>query len=85
LLVFKVATTPAITRHSVQQHLDDSIQGTAIAFSDDNLRSLTDYARVRQVYRLSGNKSGGPPDSPDRSLKELEVAVLGAMALRSVA
>lgn len=99
ILVIKIPVNPAITDQSVQQHLTSAIQGTAVEFSDENLGTLTDLARVRKIYKLNndgGRKSKKPSkesqlskpeaasDNVDESheKKELEVAILGVMALR---
>ncbi|KAI9850024.1 MAG: hypothetical protein M1838_006197, partial [Thelocarpon superellum] len=52
LLVVKVSTVPEVSSRSVQQHLDKVLEGTPVDFSDENLHSMTDLARVRKVYKL---------------------------------
>ncbi|KAI9684153.1 MAG: hypothetical protein M1829_003423 [Trizodia sp. TS-e1964] len=109
LLAIKVSTSPtAITRESVQQHLDQSVIGTAVTFSDESLCSITDVERVKKIYKLNtindtsrkpsnryrGSKAkhtdateAPPPEAvniggPTDDWKEMEVAILGLMALR---
>ena len=97
LLVLKVADPdkPAITRESVQQHLSAVVEGTPVEFSDHVLRAMTDLARVKKAYKLnsvagsgSGSGKGGkaaPADVQEAAaddFKQIEVAMLGAMALR---
>ncbi|KAI9784363.1 MAG: hypothetical protein M1816_000887 [Peltula sp. TS41687] len=90
VLVIKVSTTPTITHESVQQHLDSVIEGTAVQFSNENIRAMTDFAKVRKVYKLndsSGKKRGKAgdqlgTDGAEQNMTEIESAILGAIALR---
>lgn len=97
LLAIKVSSSPAVTFESVQQHLTEVIEGTAIDFSDENLDSLVDMARVRKIYKLnSGNDKTGLKASKDdvkaelsnggnaADRKQVEAWVLASMALRGV-
>ncbi|QSZ36379.1 hypothetical protein DSL72_006255 [Monilinia vaccinii-corymbosi] len=92
LLILKVA--PASSAPQISQHLSTAIEGDAVVFGDEELRSLTDVARVRKLYKLNGvgvgagagAKKGGvggkDAKNDEDERKELEVLVLGAMALR---
>jgi EKC/KEOPS complex subunit CGI121/TPRKB len=90
LLVIKVSTPSApLTGEQIQEHLTKVIEGTQIPFSDDELRQMTDLARMRKIYKLN-NAGGGAKNAVngvssvnavDES-KELEILVLGCMALR---
>lgn len=90
VLVIKVSMIPTITREFVQRHLDSIIEGTAVQFSDENIRMMTDFAKVRKVYRLADSRSkprgkvGGQPGPNDaeKNMTEIQSAILGAMALR---
>ena len=74
----------------MQQHLKKAIEGTAVNFSDAELKNTTDMARARKIYKLSAQaygtskkaseSSGVPTEEAERT--ELEVIVLGLMALR---
>jgi len=97
LLVIKVTSpsTPGITAESIQAHLSESIKGTQVPFEDDVLAKMTDLARVRKIYKLNdaggvkggkkalanGSSNNGAVREVDMQ-KELEVWILGAMALR---
>lgn len=76
-------------------HLDVVIQANGVPFDDDSLATVRDLGKVRKAYKLSAPQSRGKrPGSEsevlngntdaggDSELKEVEVAVLGAMALR---
>jgi len=89
LLVIKVSTPSSpFTGSEIQDHLLTAVEGAQIPFSDTELRDMTDLARIRKIYKL--NASGGAKKavnevngvSADDESKELEVLVLGSMALR---
>ncbi|KAI9759907.1 MAG: 5'-flap endonuclease [Chaenotheca gracillima] len=93
LLAIKVSTDASITHDSVEKHLSEIVEGEAVEFTDDNLSSMTDVETVRKYYKLKlsgGKKVGtasakavnGVSDSDVRETKDLEAAILGAMALR---
>lgn len=85
LLVIKLSTSPEVTHENVQQHLRTAIEGTAVEFSDAALSKMTDMARVKKTYKINpqaqavGKKAGSNEETEKR---ELEVIVLGSMALR---
>jgi EKC/KEOPS complex subunit CGI121/TPRKB len=81
----------------IQAHLTANVEGDSLPFTDDSIASLTDMARIKKIYKLNsggGAKktkgavngagiNGGNENGKDQDeVKELEVAVLGAMALR---
>ncbi|KAG4027473.1 hypothetical protein MFRU_030g01090 [Monilinia fructicola] len=96
LLVLKVA--PASSAPHIAAHLSSAIEGQAVEFDDEVLRSGTDLARVRKLYKLNlaggagagkkgaNGKVNGAGASASASAederRELEILVLGAMALR---
>ncbi|KAB8304130.1 hypothetical protein EYC80_003550 [Monilinia laxa] len=98
LLILKVA--PASSAPQIASHLSSVIEGQAVEFDDEVLRSTTDIARVRKLYKLnSGGGAGGgkkgvnangkangatasASEKEEDERKELEIMVLGAMALR---
>ena len=90
LLIIKISTPSSpFTGPQVQEHLTEVVEGTQIAFSDDELREMVDLARVRKIYKLNTAGGGGKKamnGANDRSevdeSRELEVLVLGSMALR---
>lgn len=93
LLVVKVSTpTRPVTAEDVQKHLQEVIEGEQVPFEDENLSDMTDIARLKKIYKLNtvssvnGDKKGainGDATGNDWK-KELEVLILGAMALRGV-
>ncbi|KAF7917928.1 uncharacterized protein EAE98_009956 [Botrytis deweyae] len=91
LLVVKVA--PASSASQISEHLSSVIEGEPVPFDDESLASMVDIARVKKLYKLNvtgggGGKKGGANgvngkvESKADERKELEVMVLGAMALR---
>ncbi|THV46772.1 hypothetical protein BGAL_0361g00100 [Botrytis galanthina] len=90
LLVVKVA--PASSASQISEHLSSVIEGEPVPFEDESLASMVDIARVKKLYKLSalggGAKKGGANgvngkvENKVEERKELEIMVLGAMALR---
>ncbi|TEY34312.1 hypothetical protein BOTCAL_0638g00030 [Botryotinia calthae] len=90
LLVVKVA--PASSASQISEHLSSVIEGEPDPFDDESLASMVDIARVKKLYKLNalgggGKKSGangvsGKAEDKVDERKELEIMVLGAMALR---
>lgn len=79
----------------MQSHLSSSVQGDAVPFEDEEITRVTDVARVRKIYKLNAAGGGGKKKtvngvngvsalSAEIEKRELQVQVLGAMALRSV-
>ena len=100
LIIKVTTPTSPLTASEIQSHLTSSIEGEQAPFEDSILQQLTDVPRVRKIYKLnssggSGKKNGqvngtgmeglsinGNGEGNER--KELEILVLGAMALRGV-
>ncbi|KAF7943895.1 uncharacterized protein EAE97_005965 [Botrytis byssoidea] len=90
LLVVKVA--PASSASQISEHLSSVIEGEPVPFDDESLASMVDIARVKKLYKLNalggGAKKGGANGVSGKTenkvdgTKELEIMVLGAMALR---
>lgn len=72
----------------MQEHLNSVVEGENVPFSDEVLSGGVDEKRVRKVYKLNsiggGGKGGIGKGREKDERRELEVGVLGAMALRSV-
>ncbi|CAF9918596.1 MAG: hypothetical protein HETSPECPRED_003809 [Heterodermia speciosa] len=92
LLVVKISTNPSITASSISQHLSATIEGTAIEFSKDNISKFTDIKKVKKIYKIGnktdvqerknrGSEKGTVVGELDDK-KEMEVVILGMMALR---
>ncbi|TAQ91556.1 hypothetical protein B7494_g28 [Chlorociboria aeruginascens] len=93
LLIVKVSTPSSpFAAQAVQEHLSGVVEGEQVAFEDEILGGMTDVQRVTKVYKLgAGGKkgeviAGGDGDGDGtravRERKELEILVLGCMALR---
>ncbi|TGO46768.1 hypothetical protein BOTNAR_0566g00040 [Botryotinia narcissicola] len=90
LLVIKVA--PASSASQISEHLSSVIEGEPVPFDDESLASMVDIARVKKLYKLNalggGAKKGGANGVSGKTenkvdeRKELEIMVLGAMAMR---
>ena len=96
LLVIKVSTSPSVTSESVRRHLDDSVQGNGLDFNNESLHAVSDLGKIRKAYRIATNMPPKGQDKQSKSQtndiasknsiilerKELESAVVGAIALR---
>jgi EKC/KEOPS complex subunit CGI121/TPRKB len=96
LLVIKVSTSPSVTSESVRTHLGNAIEGTCVDFSNENLHPASDLGKIRKAYKVTSNmspKDQSKPSKPQvngldgidpafKEKKELEIALLGAIALR---
>ncbi|KAI1003031.1 hypothetical protein K3495_g5177 [Podosphaera aphanis] len=85
LLVIKV--NPVTERSSITAHLGRVIDGEPVNFCDSELARMTDWARVRKLYKLDASavskkksKTSGPHGSMEQN--DAEVLILGAMALK---
>lgn len=67
------------------------MEGEQVEFSDAVLQTMTDVSRVRKIYKLnnSGGVNGREKEDAvnesiqvDKERKELEMLILGSMALR---
>ncbi|KAI0451976.1 kinase binding protein CGI-121-domain-containing protein [Xylaria acuta] len=77
------AETP-LTAQDVETHLRTHVQGKSVPFTDEMLSELTDWGRVRKYYKLNG--LGWLDGFKDEAAKnrELDMLVMGGMALRGV-
>jgi hypothetical protein len=73
----------------VTRHLSENIDGEETTFEDASLQSICDFNRIKKIYKITSpparktNKQGdGEPHNNIDQAKNLEVQVLGAMALR---
>ncbi len=96
LLVIKVSTSQSVTEESVGKHLGDAVEGEALHFNDESLQALSDLSKIRKAYKIGSAPpskgqskqpkllvNGDPLDSAStKERKELEIAILGAVALR---
>ncbi|KAI9731572.1 MAG: hypothetical protein M1834_004692 [Cirrosporium novae-zelandiae] len=94
LLVIKLATSPKTTFESVQTHLNTSIKGMSIEFTDANLFDIVDVTKIKKIYKLNSpapkkqkgstttNNQLKSVDSEQHERKEIEMVVIGSMALR---
>ena len=87
----KVLTAESVAADVVLEHLDQHIKGQLVSFTDDSMQSMHDLDRLRRVYKLTvpgkspaGSKivNGNRASESSLSTKDLEVSILGAMALR---
>jgi EKC/KEOPS complex subunit CGI121/TPRKB len=91
LLCIKVSTPSApFTASDVQSHLDKEFLGEQVPFEDAVIATMTDVTRVRKIYKLNSLPLGGGKKNSmvngaaveKQESKELEIFVLGSIALR---
>ncbi|KKA17380.1 hypothetical protein T310_8786, partial [Rasamsonia emersonii CBS 393.64] len=90
LLVVKVSVNPDITHDSVADHLGKVVEGTPVPFNDETLSTISDVGKIRKAYKISPPATKSAPGgaathvngSLDDTRRDLEVSVLGAIALR---
>jgi EKC/KEOPS complex subunit CGI121/TPRKB len=93
LVVIKVSTDPSFTHDSVEAHLKEVVQGSPLPFEDSSFEDISDLPKIAKAYKLSqtqGTKVKSTPNavangdgvSDPNERHELEVSVLGLMALR---
>jgi EKC/KEOPS complex subunit CGI121/TPRKB len=96
LLVIKVSTSPSVTFESVRSHLESVVDGTCADFNDESLQVTSDLGKIGKAYKIDSSVSskgqirslkshmsgmaGIDPVAKER--KELEISILGAIALR---
>lgn len=93
LVVVKVPTDPGITHDIIESHLSEVVKGTPLPFEDSSFNGISDLPKITKAYKLSqlsvskGKSSqsiigsSGGLWAPDER-HELEVSVIGLMALR---
>lgn len=76
--------TPPLNSEQIWEHLKANVEGEALDLTDDNISPVTDFAKVRKYYKLNSLK--WLDDIKDEKLKqkEMEMLVMGGMALRGV-
>lgn len=68
---------------SILQHLTTHVEGEATDFTEEAIAKITDWSKVRKYYKLNG--LGWLDALPeDRRRQELEMMILGSMAVRGV-
>ncbi|CAN8101496.1 unnamed protein product [Discula destructiva] len=83
-VTFPIAERPQPpTAEDVWKHLSETVEGTAVPFTDNEIANMTDWAKVRKYYKLSVPSLTAIKDE-QLKFKESEMLILGAMALRGV-
>ena len=65
-----------------QTLLRDNIQGNQVAFNDTNISDVADEAYIRKTYKLPVPSKGSSASDQARLREDLELSILGLMALR---
>ncbi|EOD46590.1 hypothetical protein UCRNP2_6691 [Neofusicoccum parvum UCRNP2] len=71
LLAIKVSTESApVSVDAVQSHLSESVEGTALPFTDASLAEFTDLARIRKIYKLDAALPSQKGKNPSKKNKQ---------------
>lgn len=65
-------------------HLSQHVEGTAVPLTDEEIAKTTEWAKIKKYYKLNGASALNTIKEDQARLKESEMLVLGAMALRGV-
>lgn len=84
LIVVKVAIDGEPSYQSISDHISKNIEGDQLPVTDQNLAAATDMSKVSKYYKLNGLKWLDSIKDQSAKHKELEMLVLGSMALRGV-
>ena len=66
----------------IEEHLNTHVEGKQIDFEEESLAKLADIPRIKKAYKLQPTQPLKQSDNQKDDLKEMEVLVLGMMALR---
>ncbi|KAL6859741.1 hypothetical protein ACO1O0_003765 [Amphichorda felina] len=84
LLVIKVAIDGTPSTEQISEHLSSNIEGDIVPVTDQTLAGLADFSKLSKYYKLNGLKwLDGIKDKAAKH-KEIEMLILGGMALRGV-
>lgn len=72
------------TADDVWRHLWESVEGSPVPFSDEEIAKSTDWPKVSKYYKLNGVPSLKNIKDDRQRLRETEMLVLSSMALRGV-
>ncbi|KAI1279337.1 kinase binding protein CGI-121-domain-containing protein [Xylaria sp. FL0933] len=73
-----------LTAQDVEKHLLTHVQGNPLPFTDETISELTDWGRVRKYYKLNGMGWLDGIKDPVAKSREMDMLVMGGMALRGV-
>ncbi|TGJ84338.1 hypothetical protein E0Z10_g4426 [Xylaria hypoxylon] len=77
-------TETPLTAQDIEKHLLAHVEGKPVPFTAQTLSELTDWGRVRKYYKLNGvSWLDGIKDQATKN-RELDMLVMGGMALRGV-
>ena len=82
MLVIKLNTNPDMVAAETEKHLSTHVEGRQIVFEEESLAKLADIPRIKKAYKLQPTKPSKQREDHKDGLKEMEILVLGMMALR---
>lgn len=69
---------------TVAAHLTENVRGEPAAFTDEVIAQSTDWPKIRKYYKLNGVNSLDSIKDEALRKREMEMLILGSMALRGV-
>jgi EKC/KEOPS complex subunit CGI121/TPRKB len=84
LFVVKITKNGEPTSESIASHLSANVEGEQLAATDENITPITDLSKVYKYYKLNGLNWLDKIDNPAARHRELEMLVLGSMALKGI-
>ena len=84
VLFTKETGSTALSSEDVWAHLQEHVRGTHTPFTDENVAECTDWDKVKKYYKLNGAMALKEAAEGRAKEKEIEMLVLGAMALRGL-
>lgn len=84
LLIIKVVKDGALSAQQISDHLTTHVEGDWLPATDDNISAATDMTKVSKYYKLNGLNWITAIKDAERKKREMEMVILGTMALRGV-
>lgn len=84
LLVVKVTKNHEPPAVVIGKHLSANVEGEQVDVTDEDIEAVTDLSKVAKYYKLNGLSWFDGIKDKTAKRKELEMLVLGSMALRGV-
>ncbi|KAG9254780.1 kinase binding protein CGI-121-domain-containing protein [Emericellopsis atlantica] len=84
LVAVKVAENGSPSTEQIAEHLAKNVEGTQVPATDEKLASTADMSKVFKYYKLNGLNWLDKIKDHSAKQKEVEMLVVGAMALRGL-
>jgi EKC/KEOPS complex subunit CGI121/TPRKB len=82
--VVKIVKEGGPTKEEVWKHLVESIEGTPVPLTDEEISKATDWGKVKKYYALNSVPMLAKAEGEERKRKEMERLAVMRMALRGL-